>query len=241
MLAMNHYALDMLRSGSYGEAVAALKLALKQVQQGLLSHPPASTKVASPFDMMTMEDVDEHDEEDTSMFLEVFLSGPVACHGPGTPCCAPGDYHLIDSGLLLSGLEADLLASNINQARATAVLCYNLAMVYHLAALHGPQQHRRGNFQRALSLYNLVAHTTMLGTNDATNHDSDALIRMLVWNNKGHVHSCLQQLDQVQDCADSLGEMIVDDGEPWILGTHLLLVQLNVLLYSGKRNPAPAA
>lgn len=122
------------------------------------------------------------------------------------------------------GDDTILFASSRNSARTTAVLCYNLAMTYHLRALAmsrgmHPQTQRAWHLNKALRLYDLVLNPTGLvdvGGSDSRNRrhrpDASALrIRAALYNNKGHAHHCLRETDHVKACVRALSMWAVED------------------------------
>jgi hypothetical protein len=162
-----------------------------------------------------------------------------------------------------------LFASSQNSARTTAVLCYNLAMTYHLRALamsrssHHPQ--RAAILHKALRVYDLVLNPTGLvdvGGSRRRHRQVDASsirIRAALYNNKGHAHHCLQETDRVKACVRALSLWAIDDDDEVevegrdadgamggasiarALGDAALPVALNVHLHSRGQNIHPAS
>jgi hypothetical protein len=164
-----------------------------------------------------------------------------------------------------------LFASSRNSARATAVLCYNLAMTYHLRALamshgsHHPQ--RASHLNKALRVYDLVLNPPTglvdVGGSRRRHRRVDASsirIRAALYNNKGHAHHCLQETDRVKACVRALSMWAIDDDDgdaeeqeeeregstggasiARALGDAALPVALNVHLHSRGQNIHPAS
>jgi hypothetical protein len=181
-------------------------------------------------------------------------------------------YYLINMAMVFAcddredeenlGDDTILFASSRNSARATAVLCYNLAMTYHLRALamsrstHHPQ--RASHLNKALRVYDLVLNPTGLvdvggGSRRHRRVDASSIrIRAALYNNKGHAHHCLQETDRVKACVRALSLWAVDDDEERegsiggasiarALGDAALPVALNVHLHSRGQNIHPAS
>jgi hypothetical protein len=190
-------------------------------------------------------------------------------------------YYLINMAMVFAcegredeenlGDDVILFASSRNSARTTAVLCYNLAMTYHLRALamsHGSHHPQRApHLNKALRVYDLVLNPTGLldvGGSRLRHRRVDASsirIRAALYNNKGHAHHCLRETDRVKACVRALSLWAIDDEDEdaeeqhdeerdgagggasiaQALGDAALPVALNVHLHSRGQNIHPAS
>jgi hypothetical protein len=89
-----------------------------------------------------------------------------------------------------------LLLNSVNDERcATAVVLYNMGLVYHRQAI---QCGRSNLYKTAAQFYILSQKTATATTNQSP------FYHFAIWNNLGHVHSHLFQIDRATFCLQSL-------------------------------------
>lgn len=120
-------------------------------------------------------------------------------------CCTDSIFCFIDHAFVLGRYDAHGIEAPSFNNQTSAVLLYNMALVYHRA---GVTKNSARMFQRALHLYELVYALLTGDAAESTDDSTCALVLLATINNLGHIQSLFFDFEGTRNCRENLRELL---------------------------------
>jgi hypothetical protein len=232
MIQLNSQAVTLMQEGAYSAAFTLLHSSLDQLKTKV------DTELESVDDMPTMGEeasihpipvrFARHDEKVTNNAFSFYSS---AC--------------------VFIGTESELLTTSLNEIRLAAVVLYNLALCFHVHGIgRAASQHY---FTKALQMYKTALGLLKeVATVSPKQVEKDSLLRLALYNNIGHIHSCDHQTADLQRCLEKIQSILANESHATqpsesdcqsasSTRQDYLEFHLNVIILHGTRRHSPAA
>jgi tetratricopeptide (TPR) repeat protein len=222
IIALNNNAVDLMRQGSFQEAIPAFLSALRELHR--ITGVQKQDMNMNPIDV---------GNSSSRTFARKVRTVPL---GDALSVLKPSIYQdqdafsIFDRAFLIDSSDLASIYSSEGQNSTTTVLLYNMGLAYQLLGMQDfHSQH--SNLKKAMKAYRMAAAIA----ND--------LVSLAVSNNMGHIYSYFCETQESQRCLDSLraGLNEIRDSKVEILVEEFRAFQMNILVMDGQRAVAAAA
>jgi hypothetical protein len=229
MMDLNKRAVALMREGFFMDAYTVLHEALEALKNKVSESEPT---------------------QDLDSSLEGSLLPVGVRYGAGAETIEKNAFSFYPQAFDFSGSDSELTATSLNDVRMAAVCLYNFGLCFHVQGLGRPSS--RQYFAKALQMY--ATALSLLEATSGHTDNRDQLLKLALYNNVGHIHSCEHKAVEIQDCLEHLRSILESSTErssqPALQGCDLastlhglkyLDFHLNVVILYGTRRHSPAA
>jgi hypothetical protein len=235
IITLNHDAVDLMRQGSYHEAISVFRKGLRE-----LLPRTALDDILCRVDKD--EDVDLTDKV-TRTFLSV-RSVPLKYSLSlfDSSYQDPDTFSLFDRALVIDATELVATSSTTGKLCTAVVFLFNMGLAHQLQGMHQDLHSQHSNFKKAMKLYKMATEI-LRRCSRASDGEVNGLLYLAVTNNMGHIYSHFCRMRMARRCLKWLDNIIgnMERSNMNTLGDEFLPFHVNVLILRGQTVLAAAA
>jgi hypothetical protein len=185
ILASNRNAVEMLARGSYRDAVFAFRSTLLMLLPQISDEPDVFEEVLDGSPEISVEMVSCQTSESARARSNMEDS----------------NFEFYNKAFRIIGTEdSSIFGSVRKQNQASVTVLYNMALSYHLMAIHSATA-RHANLNKALKLYEMAYQ---INARRIVLPSIDNFFAMAILNNMGSIHAYLFDLERMHHCLEGL-------------------------------------